>query len=318
MLALAHIQRITTKKVSMKKILIFLLISSLTPVTAFAKLNVLTTTTTLKSIAKSIGGKYVKVNSITKGTQDPHFVEAKPSYMVKARQADLIIAVGLDLEIGWLPNIIRGSRNPKIMDGGPGYFQASRFITPIQVQKGRVDRSKGDIHALGNPHFILDPLRTIKIAKALSKKFSKLDPNNEIYYNQNAKTFEKKINQKLLKWHKRIKQKGIKKVVTYHKTLSYFLHRFGLKLSGEIETKPGVPPTIKYILSLMETIKKEKVSCILVESFFETNTAQRIKKNVPLQIKVIPTEVNATKKATNYEALIETIVASIESCTTKK
>ena len=302
----------------MKTLFVFLLAFQGFPIEAFAKLNVLTTTTTLKSIAQSIGGQYIKVTSMTKGSQDPHFVEAKPSYMIKARKADLIITVGLELEIGWLPNIIRGSRNPKIMDGNPGHFEANRFITPIEVQHGRVDRSQGDVHGLGNPHFTLDPTRAIEIAKAISKRLSKLDASNEVHYQKSVTDFEKKINQKLLEWTERIKQTGIEKVVTYHKTLNYFLHRFHLKLLGEIEPKPGIPPTAKHILSLMETIKREKVSCILVESFFETNAAERIKKSIPVHIEVVPTEVNATRKATDYEALIETIVFSIEKCGEKK
>lgn len=302
----------------MKTLFVFLLAFQGFPIATFAKLNVLTTTTTLKSIVESIGGEYIKVTSITKGPQDPHFVEAKPSYMIKARRADLIITVGLELEIGWLPNIIRGSRNPKIMEGNPGHFEASRFITPIEVQHGRVDRSQGDVHGLGNPHFILDPIRAIEIAKALSKRLSQLDANNKVHYQKNVKDFEKKINQKLLEWAERTQRTGIEKVVTYHKTLSYFLHRFHLKLLGEIEPRPGIPPTAKHILSLMETIKREKVSCILVESFFETNAAERIKKSVPVQIEVVPTEVNATRDATDYEALIETIVSSIEKCGEKK
>lgn len=302
----------------MKTLFVFLLAFQGFPIAAFAKLNVLTSTTTLKSIVESVGGQYIKVTSITRGSQDPHFVEAKPSYMIKARKADLIIGVGLELEIGWLPRIIRGSRNPKIMDGNPGYFEAGRFITPIEVQHGRVDRSQGDVHGLGNPHFMLDPTRAIEIAKAISKRLSELDASNEVHYQKNAKDFEKKINQKLLEWTERAKQTGIEKVITYHKTLNYFLHRFNLKLLGEIEPRPGIPPTAKHILSLMETIRREKVSCILVESFFETNAAERIKKSVPVQIEVVPAEVNATRKATDYEALIETIVSSIEKCGEEK
>ena len=300
----------------MKTLFVFLLV--VFPIAAFAKLNVLTTTTSLKSIAESVGGKYIKVTSITRGPQDPHFVEAKPSYMVKARKADLIITVGLELEIGWLPKIIQGSRNPKIKDGNPGHLEASRFITPMEVQQGRVDRSQGDVHGLGNPHFILDPVRAIEIAKAISKRLSELDASNQTHYQKNAEDFEKKINQKLLEWTKRIKGAGIEKVVTYHKTLNYFLHRFNLKLLGEIEPKPGIPPTAKHILSLMETIRREKISCILVESFFETNAAERIKKSVPVHIEVVPTEVKATRKAKDYEALIEAIVSSIEKCGKEK
>lgn len=302
----------------MKTLFVFLLAFQGFPIEAFAKLNVLATTTTLKSIAESVGGEYIKVTSITKGPQDPHFVEAKPSYMIRARKADLIIAVGLELEIGWLPQIIRGSRNPKIRDGSPGHFEAGRFITPIEVQQSRVDRSQGDVHGLGNPHFTLDPVRAIEIAKALSKRLSQLDASNKAHYQKNVKDFEKKINHKLLGWTERTKQAGIEKVVTYHKTLNYFLHRFNFKLLGEIEPRPGIPPTAKHILSLIETIKREKASCILVESFFETHAAERIKKSVPVQIEVVPTEVNATRKATDYEALIEAIVSSIEKCGEKK
>ena len=298
----------------MKTIIVFLLAFQIFPIATFAKLNVLTTTTTLKSIAESIGGEYVKVISITNGPQDPHFVEAKPSYMVKARQADLLISVGLELEIGWLSNIVRGARNPKIMDGNPGYFEAGRFITPLEIQSGRVDRSQGDIHTLGNPHFTLDPVRVIKIAKALSTRLSKLDSGNKVHYEKNTKDFEKKIKQRFLKWTERIKRTEIGKVVTYHKTLNYFLHRFNLELSGEIEPKPGIPPTAKHILSLINKIKKEKISCILVESFFETNAAERIKKSVAVHIEVVPSEVEATKSASSYVELIETLVSAIEGC----
>ena len=319
MSALAPTQRTATKGVErMKTLFILLLAFQGFPEALFAKLNVLTTTTTLKSIAESVGGEHIKATSITKGLQDPHFVEAKPSYMVKARRADLIIAVGLELEIGWLPNIIRGSHNPKIMEGALGYFEAGRFITPIEVRHGKVDRSEGDVHGLGNPHFTLDPVRVIEVAKAISKRLSKLDAGNEAYYQQNVKDFEKKINQKLLEWTERVKRTGIEKVITYHKTFNYFLHLFNLKLLGEIEPRPGIPPTAKHILSLVETIERERVSCILVGSFFETNAAERIKQSVPVHIESVPTEVNAAQGATDYEALIETIVSAIENCGKEK
>ena len=284
------------------------------PAIALTKLNVLTTTTTLKSIVEAVGGDYVEVDSITRGPQDPHFVEAKPSYMIKTRRADLVISVGLDLEIGWLSNIIRGARNPNVMKGSSGYLEAGTLIEPIEIPKGKIDRSQGDVHSLGNPHFTLDPIRVVKVAEGISKRLSELDTENKLHFKKNMEIFTNKLNQNFLDWNRRIKVTGVKQVITYHKTLNYFLHRFGLELSGSIEPKAGIPPTARHILSLIETIKKKKVSCVLVESFFETSAAERIKKSVSVQIEVVPTEVRATKEAVDYEALIEALVASIEKC----
>jgi zinc/manganese transport system substrate-binding protein len=283
---------------------------------AFAKLNVLTTTTTLKSIAEVVGGGYVNVNSITKGSQDPHFIEAKPSYMVKARRTDLLVSIGMDLEIGWLPNIIRGARNPSITGGNMGFLETGVYIDPIEVSQGKVDRSLGDIHARGNPHFILDPKRAIVVAQKISDRFSKLDPSHQSTFAQNTADFKLKIENKMQDWSDRIQAAGVKDVITYHKTLNYFLKRFNMRLLGSIEPKAGIPPTARHILSLIDAIKVSQASCILIESYFESSAVKRIEKSVPIQIEVVAAEVGATKTATNYQALIESLVVAIEKCGT--
>ena len=291
---------------------IFLTLVFSTPL--WGKLNIVTTTTTLKSVAKAVGGDLVEVTSITKGPQDPHFVEARPSYMVIVRSAHLVISVGLDLEIGWLGNILRGSRNPKVLQGRSGHLDVSTFIKPIEVMETKVDRSMGDIHPKGNPHFTLDPLRVVKIARGIEQKFSQLDEKNAGYFKQRADQFARKIEGQQDIWSERIKKSGVKELVTYHRTLGYFLERFNLQLVGEIEPKPGIPPTAKHIIGLIGKLKERGGGCILVESFFETTPARRINKSVPVHIETIPTEVESTRGARDYQSLIEEIVLAIERC----
>jgi len=281
---------------------------------AWAKVDVVTTTTTLKSLAQYIGGDRVNVISITKGSQDPHYIEAKPSYMVKLRGAELLMVVGLDLEVGWIDNIARGSRNPKVLPGNLGYFNAGLMIHPIEVPEGRIDRSLGDIHPGGNPHFYLDPKRMKKIAKMLSLRLSALDPEGKKDYENNLKVFETQVNKKLLSWKDRVKGASVKKVITYHRTINYFLNRFGVKFAAAIESKPGVPPTAKQILSLIKLIKAQKIKCILVESFFELKAAQRIQKDTNVKVIRVPVEVDALPNTSSYFDLIENLVQAIETC----
>jgi zinc/manganese transport system substrate-binding protein len=296
------------------KICLLGILSIAYPALTLAKLNVVTSTTTLASIVRTVGGKHVKVHSITKGPQDPHFIAAKPSYMVKVRRADLVVAIGFDLEIGWLPNIIRGARNPKVLNGNPGYLEAGTLIKPLDVIIGKVDRAMGDVHALGNPHFLLDPVRAIQVGHGIAARLSQLDPNNTKTYKSNANDWEKRILEKQVLWMSRITKSGLKKVVSYHKTLTYFLNRFNLELVGTIESKPGIPPTAKHILQLIRTIKEHQVPCLLVESFFNTTVAERINKSVSNHTIVVPTEVQAVSDARDYESMMETLVRSVEQC----
>lgn len=294
-------------------IIVFLSILSIN-LQAEEKLNVLTSTMNIKSLTKNIAGDQINLESLTKGPQDPHFLSPKPSYMLKARKADLLILAGMDLEIGWLPNIIHGARNPKIQKGQTGYLDTSQFIQALSVPKGKVDRFFGDVHPFGNPHFLLDPLRAIQVSKGIRQKLSELDPENGNHYTQNQKQFEENLKEKIKEWEKRIQNSRVKKIVTYHNSFEYFLNQFQLKLIGLIEPKPGIPPSVKHILNLIEKIKTHQVSCILMSSFYSKKWARKIKQSVPVHIETVAIEVMALKEAKNYISLIEGLVQAIENC----
>ncbi len=292
-----------------------LFIATTTPKIFASEFKVVTTTTTLQSIAEYIGESVFKPESITKGPQDPHFVEPKPSYMVRLRSADLLVVNGLDLEIGWLGSIIKGARTPKLNFGQPGYFDAGSVIDAIEVSKGGVDRTQGDVHPFGNPHYLLDPLRAKKVAEALTKRLSDLDSAHAEIYSKNLNTFSNEIDRRLTGWQARVQKTNVRSVITYHKTLSYFLDRFQIQNAGQIEPKPGVPPAAKQIFKLIDVARSQKVHCILVESFFEPTIAKRIAKEVSgVEVQIVPVEVGALAAATNYFEMIEAIVKALEAC----
>ena len=290
---------------------LFLIVGFYTP--AQGKLQVLTSTTTLKFLAEFIGADHIQAQSIIKGVQDPHYISAKPSYMLKARKADLLLFVGLDLEVGWLPNIISGSRNPRIQNNQPGFFDASRLIQALSIPE-KVDRFFGDIHPGGNPHYLLDPLRAVQVSEGISQRLAKLDPKNKQKYLNNQKRFKQKIEKALVQWKNRIQKAEVKKIVTYHSSFEYFLKRFDLQLIALIEEKPGIPPSAKHLLKVIQTMKTEGVSCILMSSFYNNKRVKKIQQSVKADIQVAPTEVKAVEKAADYFLLIDSLVQAIENC----
>ena len=281
---------------------------------SYAQLQVLTSTSTLKSLLELIGADDIKVESIVKATQDPHYISAKPSYMLKARKTNLLVFVGLDLEVGWLPSIIKGARNPRIQQGQEGFFDASEFIQALSVSNKKVDRFFGDIHPHGNPHYLLDPLRAVKVSLALSQKLSELDPLNKPQYLKNQKNFKQKIESQIPKWKQRIQKSGVKKIVSYHSSFEYFLDRFDLQLLGLIEPKPGIAPSAKQLLKLTEKMKQESVSCILMSSFYNNKRVKKMQQAIEVSIQIVPTEVQALALAGDYFLLIESLVQAIENC----
>lgn len=276
-----------------------------------AKLKILTTTTNLKSIVEAVGGDKVDVESFCKGTQDPHYIEAKPSYTMKAAKADLLVSVGLELEVGWLPLILRGSRNPKLRPGNEGSFVAGEFIETLEKPTSAISRADGDVHSEGNPHFLLDPANAVTIAEKLKDKLNKMDPENSNEYESNFKKFSGDMNAKLAGWKNRIKSG--KKIITYHKTLTYFNHRFGIKNVSLLEPKPGVPPSASHILGVMKNAKKEGVKLALVENYFDPTVAHRVAKDVEgLKVDIVPVSVNGEPKISNLFDLYERLVSSVE------
>jgi zinc/manganese transport system substrate-binding protein len=277
------------------------------------KLNVVTTTTDLKALVEEVGGDTVLVDSITKGTQDPHYVEAKPSFMVKANRADLIISIGLDLEIGWLPSIIHGARNPKINFGSPGNFEVGPLVRPIDIQVGKLTRADGDVHPNGNPHVLLDPIRSGEIAVLIAKRLGELDSQNQQQYESRAKSLQSRLIEKTKTWKTRIKKSGITQVITYHKTLSYFFDRFELQNPAILEPKPGIPPTSGHIFQVIELIKSKNIKLILIENYFEPSISKKIKEAVPeIVIKNVAVSVDGSPEVKKIDVLYESLVANFE------
>jgi len=288
-----------------------LIFSCFFSLTSQAKLNVLTTTTNLKSLVEIIGGDNVNVESFCKGTQDPHYIEAKPSYTLKASKADLLVSIGLELEIGWLPLIIRGARNPKIRSGNKGSFVAGDYIETLERPTSGISRADGDVHPEGNPHFMLDPQNALIVAEKLKDKLKKMDPDNLIVYENNFNKFSDDLKSKLVIWKNRIKVG--KKVITYHKTLTYFFHRFGIHNVSLLEPKPGVPPSASHILNVMSNAKKEGVKLVLVENYFDPTIANRVARDVDgLKVDLVPVSVDGEPKISNIFDLYERLVSSVE------
>ena len=287
-----------------------LLWALLLPVLSVAKLNVITTTTNLQSLVKVIAEDKVDLISFSKGTQDPHYLEAKPSYMLKAHKADLLISIGLELEVGWLPLIIRGARNPKLRPGESGSFIAGDYIEALEKPTVKLSRADGDIHPDGNPHFLLDPLNALKVAEAIKNRLSKMDKNNASFYAKNFTNFSKKVHSKLLDWKKKVSS-GLK-VITYHKTFTYFYHRFNIKSIAFLEPKPGIPPTAAHILNVIDKAKEKSVKLVLVENYFDPAVAKRIVKNIPsLKIKTVPVAVGGERGIDTIIQLYDRLVTAV-------
>jgi zinc/manganese transport system substrate-binding protein len=282
----------------------------LSPTAAEAKkLNVVTSTTDMASLTQEVGGDNVNVESIAKGYQDPHFVEAKPSFLLKLRQADLLIAVGLQLEIGWLPPLITQSGNPKIQIGGPGYLDASQFAEILEIPQGSVTRAEGDVHPMGNPHYWLDPDNGRRIARGIATKLADMDPANGAYFHQRFQDFEKRLLAAEQKWDAEMKPYRGRKVVTYHRSLPNFAKHFGLDVIGYVEPRPGIPPTPSHTLELIQLMKRENCKIVMVEPYFDLKTPQSIARETGAQVVVYLPSVGGEKQVTNYFELFDYDVA---------
>ena len=283
-----------------------------------AAVKVMTTTSNVANLVKIVGGDLVEVTSFTTGTQDPHFAEAKPSYVMKASRADLVVSVGLELEIGWLPAILNGARNPRLMPGELGSLVLGDYVTPLEVPKGVVSREHGDVHPDGNPHFMLDPIRAGQLALVVANRLGELDKVNVNVYQSNGQKFKDEMNRLTEVWQKQIAASGVRKLYTYHKTLTYFLARMGLESAGFIEPKPGVPPSGRHIHGLIAKAKNKNVRLILNENLFSTKAAYRIQKDVNhLKVVSVPVSVGGAPAVASlqdlYQGLVDAIVGGKRS-----
>jgi len=276
---------------------------------ARAEVNVVTTTQDLGAIAQEVGGDKIKVTSLARGYQDPHSVEAKPSFMLTLNRADLLIVVGRDLEAAWLPALITQSRNAKIQPGSNGYLDPSTSARILEIPNGTVTRAMGDVHALGNPHYWLDPENGRRIAKTIKDKLSQMDPANAGYYAEREADFGRRLSEAQQRWKAQLAPyKGLK-VITYHRSWANFVDAFGLDVVGYVEPKPGIPPTPQHTLDVINAMKAQNIKLILVEPYFDLKTPNSIAEKAGGRVVVLPPSVGGVPQAADYFKLFDTDIA---------
>ncbi|OGR93562.1 MAG: hypothetical protein A2992_05465 [Elusimicrobia bacterium RIFCSPLOWO2_01_FULL_59_12] len=277
------------------------LISSL----AFAKLKIVTTTQDMAALAREVGGDRIDILPITKGYQDPHFVDAKPSYLLKLRSADLLIVVGRELEVGWLPPLLTNARNSRILPGGPGFLDASEGCDVLQKPAGQIDRSMGDIHPFGNPHYWLDPENGRIIARNIARKLSEIDPDPQKTYEENLRRFESALDEKETQWKALAAPLRGMAAITYHNSLPNFAKAFGIRIVNHVEPKPGVPPSPVHMQELITQIRKEKIPVLLIEPYFDDRLPMKIAHQTGAKMLVFPPSVGGVEGVNTYFELFD-------------
>ncbi len=313
-----------------------------------ARLRVVTTTTDLAAIARAVGGDKVEVSAIATGREDPHFIAAKPSYMMAARKADMWIRVGLELEIGYEELILDGSRNPRIRIGTPGHLDASEGILRLEVPTQRIDRAMGDIHPLGNPHYWIDPLNGRIVAKNIAKRLERLAPEHADYFDEQLKSFQRELDERMFGrelvakiggsklwalllrgrleqvleapgqpalggWLATMGPYAGKKVVTYHRSWSYFADRFGLLVADELEPKPGIPPSPGHLAKVVKRVETEGIKVLLMEPFYSRKAPDLVATQTGISVVQCANSVGGQPEATDYLTMIDNIINRVSA-----
>lgn len=279
-------------------------------VSLFAKLQVSVTYPYIAEITKAVGGENVEVNLLSKGSWDPHFVVPKPSLIATLRESELLIINGASLEIGWLPPLLNSANNPTICDGGEGFLDLSRFVTMINVPTS-VDRAKGDVHAQGNPHFNTDPHNILPLAKVIMLKLTLLDKENEAMYRQAYQKFAQNWQTKLKMWDERMHTCEGKKIIQYHELYNYFLTRYKITNVANIEPFPGIMPSSKRAVEVVNKVKDEHVTLILQDVYHNQKTAAFIAEKTGINVVLMPHDVGALDQVDSLETLYDTMIERI-------
>ena len=294
----------------MKKILLFLSAILTSGLAAQASLNVVATLPDFGSLAREIGGDKVNVTVLAKATEDPHFVDARPSFVVALRNADVLIDGGAELELGWLPPLLQNARNPKIDVGKPGRIQASEGVRLMNVP-ANATRAAGDVHALGNPHFTVDPIIAKAIAQHIAQSFSALDPANAAFYQANYQKFETTINAKLQEWGAAMVPFHGQHVVAYHDSWPYFAHRFGVAIDIFLEPKPGIPPSPSHLTEVIAQMKAQHFKAVIVEPFHDRRIAEKVATATGAKVVEFSQFPGGLPGTDSYVKLIDTLVSRL-------
>lgn len=299
----------------MKKLIQVLLSAAFLAISATAanaKLKVVATLPDLASLAREIGGDKVEVSAMAKPTEDPHFVDARPSFVVQLRDADVLIDGGAELELGWLPPLLQNARNPKIDVGKPGRVQASQGVRLMNVP-ANVTRAAGDVHALGNPHFMTDPIIAKVVAQHIAQSFAAVDPANAAFFDANYKKFEATINAKLQEWGAAMLPFKGQNVVAYHDSWVYFAHRFGLNIDTFLEPKPGIPPSPSHLAEVIEKMKAQKTKAVIVEPFHDRKIAEKVASSTGATVVDFAQYPGALPGTDSYVKLIDALVSRLSA-----
>ena len=274
---------------------------------ASAQLRIVTTTPDLASVAKEIGGDRVSVVALAKPTEDPHYVDAKPSHIVTLNRADALIEGGAELELGWLPPLLENSRNSKLSPGAPGRIVASEGVKMLEIPSS-FDRSRGDVHSLGNPHFLIDPVTVKIIARNIANHFTQIDPKSAALYSTNLARFNAKLDTKYAEWRNTLAPYRGANVVTYHKDFVYLAERFGLNVVDELEPKPGIAPSPAHLAQVIGKMKSSNAKVILVQPFQNRRTAETVARQTGAVVLDAPQQPGAVKSTTTYFDMMDNLV----------
>ena len=277
---------------------------------AAAQIRVVATTPDLASVAREIGGDKVSVVALAKPTEDPHYVDAKPRHIVTLNRADALIEGGAELELGWLPPLLENSRNSKISAGAPGRIVASDGVKMLEIPTS-FDRSKGDVHSLGNPHFMIDPVTVRIVARNIASHFAQIDPKNAATYNGNLSRFNTKLDAKYAEWQKELAPYRGARIVTYHKDFVYFADRFGLNIVDELEPKPGIAPSPAHLAQVIGKMKAGNAKVILVQPFQNRKTAETVARQTGATVLDTPEQPGAANNTNTYFDMMDNLVGTL-------
>ncbi len=268
------------------------------------RINVVTTTTDLADIVKVVGGDKIKVVSLSTGSQDIHSVDPRPSMVIQLKKADMLVKMGMDLDM-WVDGLISAARNPRVIYSAKGYVDASIGVERLEVPKGKIDASMGDIHIYGNPHYQTNPANAIPITKNVLDGLCRIAPRDSEYFKHNRDEYLKKLEEKMVIWDREMAKFRGSNIVTYHNSWPYFANRFGLNIVDHIEPKPGIPPSPAHLSKLINVMRAKKVRVILVEPYFPLKGCQIIAEKTGAKILIFPPSVGGVKGIDTFLELFE-------------
>ncbi len=278
---------------------------------ARADMRIVATTPDLAAIAREVGGSHVTVTALALHSQDPHFVDPRPHLALDLAKADLLLATGLDLEIGWLPTLQTGSRNGSIQKGSPGYLDCSTLVSLLEVPSEKVDRSQGDVHPQGNPHYLLDPRRGAKVAVGIARRMGEIDPANAAAYESAAKQLSSKLDSARKGWESKLSGARGKKIVAYHRSLPYLADWLGLDVVEHLEPRPGIPPNPRHVAHVIDIAKQQDARAIVQQSFYPDNVSKLVAKRAGVAVCTLPGGPDF-RAGQSYEKYIDRVVKALK------